>query len=65
MRRMFRAFAERTGSDLRALAACIRGSRQMQARTPPDQRSMRRIRLLASSIRMTKATTTRVSVATF
>jgi pimeloyl-ACP methyl ester carboxylesterase len=25
---MFRAFAEQTGSDLRALAACIRGSRQ-------------------------------------
>ncbi|MGI6244341.1 MAG: alpha/beta fold hydrolase [Pseudochelatococcus sp.] len=25
--RMFRAFAEQTGSDLRALAACIRGSR--------------------------------------
>lgn len=28
MQRMFRAFAESTGSDLRALAACIRGSRQ-------------------------------------
>ncbi|HRK23580.1 MAG TPA: alpha/beta fold hydrolase [Beijerinckiaceae bacterium] len=28
MGRMFRAFAEMTGSDLRALAACIRGSRQ-------------------------------------
>jgi pimeloyl-ACP methyl ester carboxylesterase len=27
--RMFRAFAEQTGSDLRALAACIRGSRQV------------------------------------
>jgi pimeloyl-ACP methyl ester carboxylesterase len=26
--RMFRAFAERTGSDRRALAACMRGSRQ-------------------------------------
>jgi pimeloyl-ACP methyl ester carboxylesterase len=26
--RLFRAFAEQTGSDLRALAACIRGSRQ-------------------------------------
>jgi pimeloyl-ACP methyl ester carboxylesterase len=26
--RMFRSFAEQTGSDLRALAACIRGSRQ-------------------------------------
>jgi pimeloyl-ACP methyl ester carboxylesterase len=25
---MFRAFAEQTGSDLRALAACMRGSRQ-------------------------------------
>lgn len=28
MQRMFRAFAEATRSDLRALAACIRGSRQ-------------------------------------
>ena len=28
MQRMFRAFAEATKSDLRALAACIRGSRQ-------------------------------------
>ena len=28
MQRMFRAFAEQTGSDLKALAACIRGSRQ-------------------------------------
>ena len=28
MQRMFRAFAERTKSDLAALAACIRGSRQ-------------------------------------
>src|SRR5487761_2170971 len=27
--RMFRVFAERTGSDRRALAACIRGSRQV------------------------------------
>lgn len=27
LERMFRAFAEQTGSDLRALAACIRGSR--------------------------------------
>lgn len=29
MQRMFRAFAESTKSDLRALAACIRGSRQV------------------------------------
>ncbi len=29
---MFRAFAEQTKSDLRALAACIRGSRQTLAR---------------------------------
>jgi pimeloyl-ACP methyl ester carboxylesterase len=29
MQRMFRAFAEQTGSDLLALAACIRGSRQV------------------------------------
>ncbi len=28
MQRMFRAFAEQNGSDLKALAACIRGSRQ-------------------------------------
>jgi pimeloyl-ACP methyl ester carboxylesterase len=30
--RMFRAFAEQTKSDLRALAACIRGSRQVLSR---------------------------------
>jgi pimeloyl-ACP methyl ester carboxylesterase len=30
--RSFRAFAERTRSDLKALAACIRGSRQTLAR---------------------------------
>jgi pimeloyl-ACP methyl ester carboxylesterase len=30
--RMFRAFAEQTRSDLRALAACIRGSRQVLSR---------------------------------
>jgi pimeloyl-ACP methyl ester carboxylesterase len=30
--RMFRAFAEQTGSDLKALAACIRGSRQALSR---------------------------------
>jgi pimeloyl-ACP methyl ester carboxylesterase len=30
--RMFRAFAEQTGSDRRALAACIRGSRQTLSR---------------------------------
>ena len=30
--RMFRAFAEQTRSDLKALAACIRGSRQTLAR---------------------------------
>ena len=29
---MFRAFAEQTGSDLSALAACIRGSRQILTR---------------------------------
>ncbi|MGP9820119.1 alpha/beta fold hydrolase [Salinarimonas sp. NSM] len=32
MQRMFRAFAEQTGSDLKALAACIRGSRQTLSR---------------------------------
>lgn len=32
MQRMFRAFAEQTKSDLKALAACIRGSRQTLAR---------------------------------
>jgi pimeloyl-ACP methyl ester carboxylesterase len=30
--RLFRAFAEQTKSDLRALAACIRGSRQTVSR---------------------------------
>ena len=30
--RGFRSFAEQTGSDLRALAACIRGSRQVMSR---------------------------------
>jgi pimeloyl-ACP methyl ester carboxylesterase len=30
--RMFRAFAQQTGSDLRALAACIRGTRQTLSR---------------------------------
>jgi pimeloyl-ACP methyl ester carboxylesterase len=29
LQRMFRVFAEQTGSDLKALAACIRGSRQV------------------------------------
>jgi pimeloyl-ACP methyl ester carboxylesterase len=32
MGRTFRAFAEQTKSDLRALAACIRGSRQTLTR---------------------------------
>jgi pimeloyl-ACP methyl ester carboxylesterase len=32
MKRMFRLFAEQTRSDLRALAACIRGSRQVLSR---------------------------------
>jgi pimeloyl-ACP methyl ester carboxylesterase len=32
MQRLFRAFAEQTGSDLTALAACIRGSRQTLTR---------------------------------
>jgi pimeloyl-ACP methyl ester carboxylesterase len=32
MQRMFRAFADQNGSDLRALAACIRGSRQTLTR---------------------------------
>lgn len=32
MQRMFRAFAEATKSDLKALAACIRGSRQVLSR---------------------------------
>jgi pimeloyl-ACP methyl ester carboxylesterase len=32
MQRMFRAFAEQTGSDLKALAACIRGTRQTLSR---------------------------------
>jgi pimeloyl-ACP methyl ester carboxylesterase len=32
MQRMFRVFAEQTGGDLKALAACIRGSRQTLSR---------------------------------
>jgi len=32
MGRVFRAFAEQTKSDLKALAACIRGSRQTLSR---------------------------------
>jgi len=32
MQRMFRAFAEQTKSDLKALAACMRGSRQVLSR---------------------------------
>ncbi|AWN46483.1 alpha/beta hydrolase [Methylobacterium terrae] len=35
--RMFRAFAEQTGSDLRALAACMRGSRQTLSRAEVAQ----------------------------
>ena len=37
MGRMFRAFAEQTKSDLRALAACIRGSRQVLSREEAAQ----------------------------
>ena len=39
MQRMFRLFAEQTGSDLRALAACIRGSRQTLSVAEADQLS--------------------------
>jgi pimeloyl-ACP methyl ester carboxylesterase len=42
---MFRAFAERTGSDLEALAACIRGSRQVLA--PDEVGAMRMPALVA------------------
>lgn len=45
MQRMFRAFAEQTRSDLRALAACIRGSRQ--ALTPDQVSSIRVPTLIA------------------
>ncbi|KAB0266650.1 alpha/beta fold hydrolase [Microvirga brassicacearum] len=38
MQRMFRAFAEQTRSDLKALAACIRGSRQTM--TPAEVASI-------------------------
>ena len=38
--RVFRAFAEQTKSDLRALAACIRGSRQTLAREQAKSLSM-------------------------
>ncbi len=37
MQRMFRAFAERTGADRLALAACIRGSRQEMSRAEVAQ----------------------------
>jgi pimeloyl-ACP methyl ester carboxylesterase len=37
MQRMFRAFAEQTKSDLQALAACIRGSRQTLTRQQVGQ----------------------------
>lgn len=40
MQRMFRAFAEQTRSDLRALAACIRGSRQTLTRQEVARLSM-------------------------
>jgi pimeloyl-ACP methyl ester carboxylesterase len=40
MRRMFRAFAEQTKSDLKALAACIRGSRQTLTAEQVGQISM-------------------------
>jgi pimeloyl-ACP methyl ester carboxylesterase len=36
---MFRSFAEQTGSDLKALAACLRGSRQTMIRG--DVRALR------------------------
>ena len=45
MQRMFRAFAEQTKSDLRALAACIRGSRQTL--TVDEARSIRTPVLIA------------------
>jgi pimeloyl-ACP methyl ester carboxylesterase len=45
MQRMFRAFAEQTGSDLRALAACIRGSRQTLT---PEQVGAIRVPVLVS-----------------
>jgi pimeloyl-ACP methyl ester carboxylesterase len=35
--RMFRSFAEQTGSDLRALAACLRGSRQTLSRVEVER----------------------------
>ncbi len=40
--RMFRAFAEQTRSDLRALAACIRGSRQTLSANRSPQSARRR-----------------------
>ena len=45
MQRMFRAFADQTGSDRRALAACIRGSRQTL--TADDVRAIRAPTLVA------------------
>ena len=43
MGRMFRAFAEQTKSDLKALAACIRGSRQVLS---PQEEAMLRMPVL-------------------
>ncbi len=40
MQKMFRAFAEQTKSDLKALAACIRGSRQTLSRDEVSRISM-------------------------
>jgi pimeloyl-ACP methyl ester carboxylesterase len=45
MQRMFRAFAEQTRSDLRALAACIRGSRQVLS---PEEVGRIRVPVLVS-----------------
>jgi pimeloyl-ACP methyl ester carboxylesterase len=45
MQRMFRAFAEQTRSDLRALAACIRGSRQVLS---PEEVARIRVPVLVS-----------------
>jgi pimeloyl-ACP methyl ester carboxylesterase len=49
MGRQYRAFAEQTGSDLRALAACLRGSRQQMS--PAEAKTIRPPMLIAVGTR--------------
>lgn len=65
--RLVSAFAAELFAVRNALLSVMKLHLPWRAQGPPlpAQRNMRRIRLLASSIRMTKTTTTKVSVATF